>query len=175
MTKKHTPETPNQSTEREKILEQLEKAKNSEARVRLFADIMDDKGFEAITGLFPEIGDATTSAIAGIYLLFEASRAGLSKTDYLKIVGLETADLFVGSVPLAGDVLDFFFKANKRSLKLFEKRTAELAESARAAGVPETEIANITADAETLPKLVRKVIHWGTHKSLAGLRQEVEG
>ena len=174
MLKKPT-ESPKENRDRTKILRELEKAKGSEERVRLFADIMDKKGFDAIIGLFPEIGDASSSAIAGLYLLLEANRAGLDKSDYLKIIGLQATDLFVGSVPVVGDIADYFFKANLKSVDLFAERTAALVREATAAGVPEAEIAKITADPDTLPQLVRRMIRWTTGTKLGELKKSVVG
>lgn len=166
-------ENPKGNRDRAKILRDLEKAKGSEERVRLFAEIMDKKGFEAIVGLFPEVGDASMSAIAGLYLILEANRAGLEKSDYLKIIGLQATDLFVGSVPIVGDIADFLFKSNLRSADLFAKRTAALVREAQAAGVPEEEIAKITAEPDTLPQLVRRMIRWTTGAKLGELKNSI--
>jgi hypothetical protein len=46
--------------------------------------------------------------------------------DCLKILGYQTADVLVGAIPVVGDVADYFFKANKRSAKIFQKHFSEL-------------------------------------------------
>lgn len=150
----------------QEILEQLRAAKNAEARVRTFAKLADTYGLEAIIGLFVGLGDAATSAIAGVYLLYEAEKAGLSKWDYIKIVGLQTADFFVGAIPVVGDIADFFFKANKYALPLFQKRADELITEARAAGVSEEAIAKLTLSADKLPKVTDHAI--AIHKIVKG-------
>lgn len=142
----------------QRTIEQLQKIAGSEARVRTFVKLMDKYGVDALIGLFPEIGDAASSTIAGVYLLFEAQNAELSKFDCLKIVGLQTADFFVGAVPLAGDVLDYLFKANKWSAELFTRKKAELIAKARAEGIPENEIAAIDQSAEKLPQLAQRIV-----------------
>lgn len=143
----------------QEIIEQLQTAKNCESRVRIFAKLMDTYGLDAILSLFPGAPEALVNVISGLYLLHEAEKAGLSKTDYLKIVSLQAADFFVGAVPIAGDIADIFFKANKWSVPLFQKRTDELIAEARKAGVSEKAIAKIVEPAETLPRLVDHTVN----------------
>lgn len=144
--------------DREKIIHELQSAKNSEDRVKTFATLADTYGLDAILGLvFPEIGDATVSGLAGLYLLFEAAKADLGKWAYVKIASLQAADFFIGAIPIAGDIADYFFKANKWSAKLFEERTQALVKQARQEGVPEEEIAKITGAGARLPQLAKAV------------------
>lgn len=140
------------------ILDQLRAAKNAEARVRTFAKIMDTYGVEAIIGLFEGAGDAVTSVLSGLYLMHEAGKAGLSKTDFLKIAALQAADFFIGAIPIIGDIADFVFHANKLSVPLFRDKTDELVREARTAGVSEEAIAKITQSAEKLPRLADHVV-----------------
>ncbi|GEM_PF-2685014 len=141
------------------ILDQLRAAKNAEARVRTFAKIMDTYGVEAIIGLFEGAGDAATSVLSGLYLMHEAGKAGLSKTDFLKIAALQTADFFIGAIPIIGDIGDFVFHANKLSIPLFRDKTDELVREARAAGVSQEAISKITDSAEKLPRLADHVVN----------------
>ncbi len=167
--KKEIYETPKEERERnltpeqKEILNQFKKAQGSAERVKLFAKVADDLGLDALVSLIPELGDAGSSIVSGVYLLFEAKRAGLSKWSYLKIIGLQTADFAVGAIPILGDVADYFFKANKWSGKSFEKQAAELAQKARDAGVPEEEIAKINQVAAKWPQLASKAV--GMYKS----------
>jgi hypothetical protein len=146
--------TPQQKT----IVEKLNSAKNSEQRVRIFATIADDIGLDPLISLIPELGDAGSSIVSGVYLLYEAKKAGLGATSYLKIIGLQVADFFAGAIPVVGDIADYFFKANKWSSSSFKKKTQELVMQARKAGVPEEEIAKITASADKLPRLVNRAV-----------------
>ncbi len=146
------------STLQQDIIQQLKKAEGSEARVRLYGKIVDTYGVDALVGLIPELGDASSSLLSGLYLLFEAKAAGLSKTEYLKIIGLQTADFFVGAIPVVGDIADYFFKANNWSASYFEKRTQELEQKAKEAGISEAQIAQIRERAERLPQLVKTVV-----------------
>ncbi|MBI2638632.1 DUF4112 domain-containing protein [Candidatus Peregrinibacteria bacterium] len=151
------------------ILDQLRAAKNAEARVRTFAKIMDTYGVEAILGLFEGAGDAATSVLSGLYLMREAGKAGLSKTDFLKIAALQAADFFIGAIPIIGDIGDFVFQANKLSIPLFRDKTDELVREARAAGVSEDAIAKITESAEKLPRLADHIVN--IDKAVNGLKK----
>ena len=148
----------NLTPKQQEILTRLSSAKNSEDRVNIFATIADDIGLDPLISLIPELGDAGSSAISGIYLLYEAKRAGLGASSYLKIIGLQAADFAIGAIPMIGDIGDYFFKAGKLSVSSFEKKTKELILEARKAGVPEDEIAKITASAGKLPKLINHAV-----------------
>ncbi len=144
---------------KQEVLHDLKVAASSEARVRTFGKLLDTYGVDGIFGLVvPEIGDAGASGLAGLYLLWEAQKAGLSKVSYLKIIGLQSIDFAIGVVPVAGDAVDFLWKANKWSTHSFEKKTDELVEKAREAGIPESDIAKITLPAEKVTRLVSRAI-----------------
>lgn len=168
------PENPPLPPAQAEILAELQKAKNAEERVRTFARLMDTYGLDAIAGLIPGLGDLNTSVLSGLYLLAEARAAGLGESAYLKIAALETADFFIGAVPVAGDIADYFFQANQRAVPLFEQRTERLVVDARAAGVPESEIAKITEAAQKLPQLAEKAIHLHARLGLADLKGDVK-
>lgn len=147
-------EKSNLTPQQKEIIEKLNAAKGAEERVRVFAKIADDIGLDALVSLIPGLGDAGSSILSGLYLLCEAKKAGLGKISYVKIIQLQALDFAIGAIPVVGDVADYFFKANKWSASSFEKKTKEIVKEARKAGIPEEEIAKITASAEKLPKLV---------------------
>jgi len=103
---------PNSNTAQEltnlqkEILHELSRTKGSEERVRQFGKIVDDYGVDALLSLFPGLGDVSSSLVSGIYLLAEANIADLDKGAMLKIIGLQTADAFVGMIPFVGDVAE---------------------------------------------------------------------
>lgn len=162
----------NLTPQQKAIVERLNAAKNSEQRVKIFATIADDIGLDPLISLIPELGDAGSSVVSGLYLLYEAKKAGLGATSYLKIIGLQVADFFAGAIPVVGDIADYFFKANKWSSSSFEKKTQELVKEARKAGVPEEEIAKITASADKLPKLVNHAVK--IYKTANGKSKDAE-
>jgi hypothetical protein len=118
---------------------------------------MDKYGLDFLLSLFSELGDAASSTVSGLYLLFEAKKAGLDTKSYLKIIGLQLADIFVGVVPIGGDALDYLFKANKLSAEEFTKKKTEVIAKAREMGMSETEIAQIEKDAKLLPQVGKTI------------------
>ena len=99
-------------------------------RVQKFAQLLDDKyaipgtrirfGLDALVGLIPGAGDAATAA-AGLWLIVEAYRLGVSKGLLARMVVNLIADSAIGAIPLVGDAIDVFFKSNRRNAKLLEE------------------------------------------------------
>lgn len=81
-------------------------------------------GLDALLGLLPGIGDLVSAGI-GLYLVFEARELGASRWLQARMVGNLLIDAAAGSVPLAGDLFDIYFKANVRNLRLLQKELGE--------------------------------------------------
>ena len=77
-------------------------------------------GLDAILGLVPVGGD-TIAALMGLYLLWEARNAGMSKWQVARMAGNVGFDWLLGLLPVAGDVADFFFRSNSRNLKMIRR------------------------------------------------------
>ena len=78
-------------------------------------------GLDALVGLLlPGAGDALT-AVSHVALLWTAFRAGAPRVVLARMVWNVALDAIAGTVPLAGDVFDVFFKANRRNLALLER------------------------------------------------------
>ena len=73
-------------------------------------------GLDAIVGLLPVAGD-TIAALMGLYLVWEARNIGMSKWQLTRMLGSVGIDWLLGSVPLVGDVFDFFYRSNSINLK----------------------------------------------------------
>ncbi len=73
-------------------------------------------GLDAIVGLVPVAGD-TIAAVMGLYLVWEARNLGMSKWQLTRMTGTVAIDWLLGSVPLVGDVFDFFYRSNSINLK----------------------------------------------------------
>ena len=116
--------------DKEKILKQLESAKNAEDRVKLFARWADTFGLEAVVWLFEAIGDFTPAIVCTCYLLGEWIHIWLSWKDCLKILWYQTADVLIGIIPGIWDVADFFFHSNRYSSKLFSAYLDKLKQAA---------------------------------------------
>ena len=97
------------------------------ARIALLAKLMDSAfvipglnrrvGFDAVLGLVPGVGDAISAALAS-YIIWEARQLGLPRWKIARMIGNVAVDMALGSIPLAGDVFDVFFRANERNLRI---------------------------------------------------------
>ena len=74
-------------------------------------------GIDALLGLVPGIGDLVSTALAS-YLIWEARQLGLPRWKIARMIGNVAADTVLGAVPLAGDVFDVFFRANRRNMRI---------------------------------------------------------
>ncbi|MFO0858777.1 MAG: DUF4112 domain-containing protein [Phycisphaerales bacterium] len=74
-------------------------------------------GYDALIGLVPGIGDLVTGAMS-VYIVYEGYRLGASGSTIAKMMGNVVIDIVVGEIPGLGDVVDVFFRANVRNLKL---------------------------------------------------------
>ncbi len=145
---------------REEIREELKNVLGARARVELFAEMMDKYGLDAVLGMvpLPVAPEAATAVAQSVYLLAEAGNAGLSKMDMLKIVGLETADFFVGVAGMKTGVLDYLFKANKQAAKYFARQEEAVVARAKELGLTEEQIAEIRQEASIFPRIGKKVL-----------------
>ena len=106
----------------------------SVARIEILAKLMDSAfqipgtntrmGLDAIIGLIPGIGDLI-SQIVSSYIIWEARKLGVSRLTIARMIGNSLIDTIVGSVPLAGDAFDVFFRANIKNLALLKAHLAK--------------------------------------------------
>ncbi|MEQ8320310.1 MAG: DUF4112 domain-containing protein [Rhodospirillales bacterium] len=99
-------------------------------RLKKHADLLDNWiripgtkmtfGLDGILGLLPVVGDTVTLA-AGLLIVARAHKMGVSKPVLIRMLANVGIDYAVGSVPLLGDVVDFFWKSNRKNLALLEK------------------------------------------------------
>lgn len=126
----------NISEEKQKLLVDIEKTKEIQDRVELFSKIMDTYGVDVVVSLLPELGDAWSSIISTLFFLHQWKKIWLSTGDTLKIIWYQTADVFVGAIPVLWDIADYFFKANKRSANIFKKHFEKLKKEAIKKWIP---------------------------------------
>ena len=87
-------------------------------------------GLDALIGLIPGLGDTTTSLVS-FYILASAVRYGVPKITLLRM-GINIAiDYLLGSLPIAGDLFDAFWKSNQMNVELLKKRATVSATEAR--------------------------------------------
>ena len=87
-------------------------------------------GLDPVIGLIPVAGDAV-SALAGGWVILEASRFGVPRVVLARMVMNLALDLGIGAIPLLGDAYDLVFRSNSRNLALFRKHALDPAASTR--------------------------------------------
>lgn len=99
-------------------------------RIRDLARWLDNKivlpggiriGFDGLIGLIPGIGD-TIGTMLSFYIVTQAARMGASVTTLIRMIGNILLELFLGSIPVLGDLFDFVWKANVRNIALLERQ-----------------------------------------------------
>ena len=85
---------------------------------------LDDRFLDPLLGLFlPGVGDFLSSAL-GLYPVVLAWRRRAPKALLARMLLNLAVDALGGSIPIIGDIWDFFFKANVRNLALLQARAA---------------------------------------------------
>ena len=74
-------------------------------------------GLDALIGLVPGIGDMVTTLLS-LYIVREARALGAPRHVILRMLGNVALDGLVGAVPLAGDLFDVMWRANRRNMAL---------------------------------------------------------
>ncbi|MCW8109183.1 DUF4112 domain-containing protein [Alteromonas ponticola] len=77
-------------------------------------------GLDSIVGLIPGVGDAVMLA-AAMRIVYLGKKLGMPKPLIKKMVRNAALDFGIGFVPFVGDVVDFFYKANRANVKIMEK------------------------------------------------------
>ncbi len=124
-------ESPKSNPEKMKAKLKPEELKRIEAGVKRaegLAKILDDAYLDPILGLFEGGGDAA-SALAGLYIVYEAQRAGVSNWELAKMIGRQGFDFVAGDIPIVGDIFDFFYKSNKKNAEVLRKHFEEISKN----------------------------------------------
>lgn len=74
-------------------------------------------GWDPILGVLPVVGDIAGAALA-IGLIGRARRLGISQVGIRRMTWNVAIDVGLGIIPIAGPVIDIFYRANARNLKL---------------------------------------------------------
>jgi hypothetical protein len=86
-------------------------------------------GLDGLIGLIPGGGDVAT-ALVGAYALVVAHQLGAPASVHVRMALNLLIDTAVGSIPIAGDLFDFAFKANIRNERLLLRWLEERARTA---------------------------------------------
>ena len=77
-------------------------------------------GLDALLGLFPVAGDATSAAVS-LMLIARSLKYGVPREIIARMLANVLFDLVVGAIPLAGDLADMWFRANARNVALLRE------------------------------------------------------
>lgn len=77
-------------------------------------------GLDAVTGLWPVVGDALSMIIALVPVAI-ALYWQLPARLIAPMLGVIVLDFFAGSIPIIGDLVDAGFKANRKNVQLLHK------------------------------------------------------
>ncbi|HKY86559.1 MAG TPA: DUF4112 domain-containing protein [Pseudorhodoplanes sp.] len=77
-------------------------------------------GFDGLVGLVPGVGDVVTTALS-LYLVHEAWQLGAPKHLIGRMLANVALDGAIGAVPVAGDVFDVLWRANKRNMRMLRE------------------------------------------------------
>jgi hypothetical protein len=81
-------------------------------------------GLDPIIGLIPFIGDLSTFGVSAM-MVYTMSKHGVSRKVIILMMLNIFLDTAIGSIPILGNVFDFFYKSNNRNLSLLKKHYAE--------------------------------------------------
>ncbi|WP_292292202.1 DUF4112 domain-containing protein [Marivita sp.] len=110
------------------------------ARMEHVARLLDSKyripgigipvGWDSILGLIPGVGDFVTAVPAG-WMIWEGYNLGARKRTLGRMGVNAGIDMFVGSIPLIGDLFDVAFKSHQKNLALLQAEMQRKVENAR--------------------------------------------
>lgn len=87
-------------------------------------------GLDSIAGLVPGFGDTATTVVS-FYVLIAAVRYRVPKIVILRMALNLAIDYIFGSIPILGDVFDFFWKSNRKNIDLLKERARVSASDAK--------------------------------------------
>ncbi|GAB4494535.1 MAG: DUF4112 domain-containing protein [Saprospiraceae bacterium] len=104
------------------------------ARLDALAKILDNQfrvpgtqvrfGLDGIIGLVPYLGDVAGFVVSG-FLMRTMIQRGAGPLLMLRMMGNVALDAVVGVAPVAGDLFDFGYKANRRNVELLKNYYAD--------------------------------------------------
>ncbi len=102
-------------------------------RAEFVASLMDNRfripgtplrfGLDGILGLLPGVGDAAGLAMS-LWLVAEAARLRAPRRLLARMLINVAVDAGVGTIPVVGDIFDFFWKANRKNADLLRRHVS---------------------------------------------------
>jgi hypothetical protein len=81
-------------------------------------------GWDAVIGLVPGIGDAAGLGLS-VLVITRGALLGAQRWTISRMVLVALLDAAVGTIPIAGGLFDFVFKANERNLRTVTRHGAD--------------------------------------------------
>lgn len=94
-------------------IERIARIMDSAVRIPIIGPV----GLDAALGLFPVAGD-TVSATVSVVLIARSLKYGIPQDIIARMLANVLLDLLLGSLPIAGDLADMWFRANERNVRL---------------------------------------------------------
>jgi hypothetical protein len=107
--------------------DEIKRIESGVKRAELLAKVLDDAYLDPIAGLWEGGGDAAT-AVVGLYIIYEAKKAGVPPFELAKMVGRTGLDFLAGSIPIVGDIFDFIYKSNKKNAEVLRKHFEKISQ-----------------------------------------------
>lgn len=120
-------------------------------------------GLDPLLGLIPGIGDFISLSASGGFLALAAKHGASRKLLILMSLNV-LLDAIIGTIPIIGQIFDFFYKANNRNVRLLQKYYHQGKYHGSGKGVIAIIIISVLIIAAFFIFLMWKVIEW-----LAGL------
>ena len=77
-------------------------------------------GVDGLIGLAPGLGDVITTGLS-LWIVHEAYQLGVPRKLILRMLGNVAIDGMIGAVPVAGDMFDVLWRANRRNVRLLRE------------------------------------------------------
>ena len=77
-------------------------------------------GVDGLIGLAPGLGDIVTTGLS-LWIVHEAYQLGVPRPVLLRMLGNVAIDGMIGAVPVAGDVFDVLWRANRRNVRILRE------------------------------------------------------
>lgn len=114
-------------------------------------------GWDGVLGLVPGLGDLL-AALPALWIIKRGVELGVSRAVLLRMAGNVLLENVIGSIPLAGDLFDFVWKANRRNVRLIRRYAgapeATSRRSVAALGVAGVLLAVLLASVVVMPIVV---------------------
>ncbi|WP_235925806.1 DUF4112 domain-containing protein [Pontibacter burrus] len=81
-------------------------------------------GLDPILGFLPVAGDLASFGVSAMLVMTMARHGASGKVVALMLVNI-VLDTLIGSIPVLGNIFDFFFKANQRNVRLLTRHYEE--------------------------------------------------